>query len=141
MALFKHTGKLEVFHSLLLKYCPKRIHFHYTSMLARTQLAVLDHNENVNRHQASTKTGTPRFNVVFPKHSKQWVARKLYESTSQNFRVELVRRVLQRRMDSSIVYKDSSSHLEIQPLPKNIAQQLKPSKEDTVSKHLSRFSK
>ncbi|CAM4661702.1 unnamed protein product [Leuciscus chuanchicus] len=56
MALFKHTGKLEVFHSLLLKYCPKRIHFHYTSMLARTQLAVLDHNENVHRQQARTET-------------------------------------------------------------------------------------
>ncbi|XP_016432068.1 uncharacterized protein LOC107758771 [Sinocyclocheilus rhinocerous] len=74
MALFKHTGKLEVFHSLLLKYCPKRIHFHYTSMLARTQVAVLEHNENVHRQQARTNTGTPRFSVVFPKHSKQWVA-------------------------------------------------------------------
>ncbi|XDV52409.1 hypothetical protein PO909_021139 [Leuciscus waleckii] len=120
MALFKHT----VFHSLLLKYCPKRIHFHYTSMLARTQLAVLDHNENVHRQQARTETG-----------------KKLYESPTQNFREELVRRVLQRRMDSSIIYKDSSSHLEIQPVPKNIAQQTKPSKEDTVSKHLSRLSK
>uniref|UniRef100_A0A8C1ZPL9 Transposase n=1 Tax=Cyprinus carpio TaxID=7962 RepID=A0A8C1ZPL9_CYPCA len=124
---------LEVFHSLLLKYCPKRIHFQYTSVLARTQLAVLDHNENVQRQQARTKTA--KFNVVFPKHSKQWVARKLYEAPTQNFREELVRHVLQRRMDSSIIYKDSSSHLEIQPVPKNIAQQTKPSKEDTVSKY------
>ena len=26
---FHHTGSLEVFHSLLLKYCPKRQHFSY----------------------------------------------------------------------------------------------------------------
>ncbi|ROL46137.1 THAP domain-containing protein 4 [Anabarilius grahami] len=168
MALFKHTGKLEVFHSLLLKYCPKRIHFHCTSMLAHTQMAVLDHNENVNRQQARTNTGkfaiqyindcnvtfqyrynyifffligTPQFNVVFPKHSKQWVARKLYESPTQNFRDDLVRQVIERRMDSTIIYKDSSSHLAIQAVPKNISQQIKPSKEDTVAKHLSRFSK
>ena len=26
---FCHTGDLEVFHNMLLKYCPKRQHFHY----------------------------------------------------------------------------------------------------------------
>ena len=31
----------------------------------RTELAVLDHN-NLDREQATTADGTPRFNVVFP---------------------------------------------------------------------------
>ena len=44
---FKHTGNLEVFHSLLGKYCPERLHFSYEGMYARTQLAVLDHNSGV----------------------------------------------------------------------------------------------
>lgn len=28
---FCHTGELDIFHSMLLKYCPKRQHFHYES--------------------------------------------------------------------------------------------------------------
>lgn len=51
------TGSLEVFHSGLLKYAQKRLHFSYDSMRARTELAVMDHNENVNRPQATTKEG------------------------------------------------------------------------------------
>ena len=43
---FYHTGALEVFHSLMLKYLPKRKPFTYSGMLARTQLAALDHNHN-----------------------------------------------------------------------------------------------
>lgn len=43
---FSHTGGLEVYHSLMLKYCPKRQHFSYKGMVARTQLAALDNNRN-----------------------------------------------------------------------------------------------
>ena len=42
---FHHTGALEVFHSLLLKYCPKRQHFSYIGMQARIEFAILDHNQ------------------------------------------------------------------------------------------------
>ena len=51
------SGSLEVFHSTMLKYTPKRLHFFYDSMLARTMLAVIDHNVNVGRQLATTKTG------------------------------------------------------------------------------------
>ena len=54
---FQHTGALEVFHSLLLKYCPKRQHFSYIGMQACIELAILDHNYNTNRKQATTKKG------------------------------------------------------------------------------------
>ena len=54
---FHHTGLLEVFHSLLLKYCPKRQHFSYVGMQARIELAILDHNYNTRRKQATTKDG------------------------------------------------------------------------------------
>ncbi len=40
MSQFHHTGELEVYHSLLLKYVPKHLHFSYKGMVARTQLAV-----------------------------------------------------------------------------------------------------
>ena len=55
---YHHTGSLEVFHSLLLKYCPKRQHFSYVGMQARIELAILDHNYNTQRKQATTKAGT-----------------------------------------------------------------------------------
>ena len=54
---FHHTGQLESYHSLMTKYVPKREHFSYSGMVARTQLAVLDHNANVTRSQAEVKKG------------------------------------------------------------------------------------
>ena len=52
---YHHTGSLEVFHSLLLKYCPKRQHFSYVGMQARIELAILDHNYNTERKQQLRK--------------------------------------------------------------------------------------
>ena len=52
---FCHTGSLEVFHSVLNKYCPKRLHFTLDCIIARTQLAVLDYNCGSNNNQAATK--------------------------------------------------------------------------------------
>ena len=96
---FHHTGSLEVFHSLLLKYCPKRQHFSYDGMQARIELAILDHNYNTQRHQAVTKSGLfhyyalstillniflfigkDRFKIVFPKGRKAWVAKPILEN-------------------------------------------------------------
>ncbi|XP_078114585.1 uncharacterized protein LOC144523128 [Sander vitreus] len=66
MALFKHTGPLEVFHSALLKYLPKCQAFSFQGLRERCHLAILEHNENiVKRKQATTKTGQARFNQVF----------------------------------------------------------------------------
>ena len=48
---FHHTGNLEVYHSMMHKYCPKRQHFSHEGMVARTQLAALDHNHNCSRKQ------------------------------------------------------------------------------------------
>ena len=45
------TGGLEVYHSMLLKYCPKREHFSYEGIKARSQLAAIANNENVGRMQ------------------------------------------------------------------------------------------
>ena len=49
---FCHTGQLEVYQSLLLNYCPKWEHFSFNGMVARTQLAAIDHNNNSERKQA-----------------------------------------------------------------------------------------
>lgn len=54
---YHHTGSLEVFHSLILKYAPKRNHFSYQGMVGRTQLAIMDHNLNCERSQATVTKG------------------------------------------------------------------------------------
>ena len=41
---FCHTGSLEVYHSLMLKYVPKRQEFYSDQMWTRTALAAMDHN-------------------------------------------------------------------------------------------------
>lgn len=78
-AEYHHTGMLEVYHSLLTKYCPKREHFQLPGMIARTQLAVLDHNNNLNRKQAKTKRGDPKFRYPYSKVSQNWVAKPVLE--------------------------------------------------------------
>lgn len=50
-------GQLEVYHSAMLKYAEKRRHFKYTTMQARTQLSIMDHNYNVGRKHAVTAEG------------------------------------------------------------------------------------
>ena len=57
---FKHNGNLEAYHSLILKYCPKRVNFSYVGMHARTQLAVMDWNSGIGRNQATRKDGALR---------------------------------------------------------------------------------
>lgn len=57
MYIVDYIGALEVFHSAMLVYTPKRIHFTYPVMRGRTMLAVLDNNYNAGREQATTATG------------------------------------------------------------------------------------
>ena len=57
LSWFQHTGSLEVFHSLITKYCPKRQYFICMGMQARTELAIIDHNHNTDREQAVTAAG------------------------------------------------------------------------------------
>lgn len=45
------TTLLEVFHSVKIRYLPKSIFYGYEKMIAGTQLAALDHNNNVGRDQ------------------------------------------------------------------------------------------
>ena len=78
---FHHTGELESYHSLMTKYAPKCEHICYNGMVARTQLAVLDHNANVSRSQAEVKKGSnqgeKRFKTVCSKQRKNWVAKEI----------------------------------------------------------------
>ena len=84
LSKFCHTGNLEVFHSVLDKYFPKRLHFTLEGMIARTQLAVLDYNCGSNNTQATTKDGERRYKHIFSKMTQNWVVKKYPKQKIEN---------------------------------------------------------
>ena len=140
---FCHTGGLEVYHSMLLKYCPKREHFSYNGMVARTQLAALDNNYNTERQQAviqeGPRSGEARYRKSFPKTHKRWVAKPVKEKKSYAFLSELQLKVLE-------LCEDGMDAAQIKPLdivevPSNIASVPAPDKQEIIQRHRSRFAR
>lgn len=129
---FHHTGNLEVYHSMMLKYCPKRQHFSYEGMVARTQLAALDNNNNCTREQAviqhGESKGSLRYNVVFPKVRKTWVVKPIKQLKTYSYLDDMMERVLK----GDEVCKST-------PFAKNIATKPKPNKSAAIASHISRF--
>ena len=81
---FCHTGNLEVFHSLLNKYCSKPLHLGLYGMIARTQLAVLDYNSGVDCKQAVTKEGDLRYKQCFSKVTQTWVVKRINKKKKEH---------------------------------------------------------
>ena len=88
LTLCCHTGSLEVFHSVQTNYVPKRQHFSYEGMVARIELAALNHNANTGREQARSSKGENegelKYKIVFPKRTKEWVAKPAIEKTTKD---------------------------------------------------------
>jgi hypothetical protein len=132
---FCHTGSLEVFHSLVTKYCPKRQEFDFVQMCARTALAVLDHNNNTERPQKLTRTGEPCFKVAYTKTTSKWVAKPVYSAKTYDFAFEM--------LDSVVVQQECKS---LQPVAfsrewRNIAPVPPPVKSDLLARRVSRFAR
>ncbi|KAE8595131.1 hypothetical protein XENTR_v10015545 [Xenopus tropicalis] len=87
-----HMGELDVFRSNALKYRPKQSHFSAHSLIARTQLAALDHNRNVHHQLAILANGRdeevlredyPR--VEFRELKKDWRVKPVYDLARCDF--------------------------------------------------------
>ncbi len=133
---FHHTGELEQYHSVLLKYAPKREHFSYNGMVARTQLAVLDHNSNVHRKQAviqkGEKKGERRYNVVCPKQRNKWVAKPIKEPKSYEYINSMMKDVLKIKEGKKMKYKPVAQAQNISTIPK-------PPKQEVIAQHKTRM--
>jgi ribonuclease HI len=138
---FHHTGNLEVYHSMMLKYCPKRQHFNHEGMVARTQLAALDNNHNCSRKQAVVKKGSNvgslRYNLVFPKMRKTWVVKPIKEAKQFDYITTLMENIL--RYKKSKKPKKSKKAKKSAKQAKNIVTKEKPDKETAIKAHISRF--
>ena len=135
---------LEVFHSMLLKYAPKRQEFGYTQMNARLQLAALDHNCNVDREHAqvefprrgSAPRGTLRYMAVWSKATAQWVVKPVRAPKSFAFKCAIIEAVVQRQQGDRLPIVEPPVDL-----PRNIAPKPMPStKEVMVADHRTRFA-
>ena len=122
----------------MLKYCPKREHFSYNGMVARTQLAALDNNANTIRHQAvvmsGEKAGKARYMKSYRKSNKNWVVRPIKEKKTYNYLCDMMEDVLRRCKDRTSAYQQVPAHI-----PRNIAPLPQPSKNDLIKQHRTRF--
>lgn len=144
LAQFCHTGMLEVYHNLVLKYAPKRLEFDYAQMQTRLQLAAIDHNANVNRAQAvvhkpktnSAAKGDLRYRTRWSKATERWVVEPVKEAKSYDFATELLESVLSTKATGHNLPPVTVP----QTIPRNIAKTQMPcSKEDLIRRKHSRF--
>lgn len=126
LTLFCHTGSLESYHAMLLKYCPKREHFSYKGMKARLELASLDHNMNLGRGQATTASGVNRYKMVQPMSKKDWVVKAIYDKKNYDFRAQLLEEVLSMRQSDSTGLKERKAAMPDVDLPPTISRVDKP---------------
>ncbi|XP_066429207.1 uncharacterized protein [Eleutherodactylus coqui] len=100
---FCNGAELEVYHWATSKYRPKRDPLFIEDLVARTQLAILDHNNNVKCVQAMVKGATktceplfkPRFYNMGNNAHKQRFQRSLYEASNHGFLIAIMREVLE----------------------------------------------
>jgi len=136
---FCHTGQLETYHSMLLKYAPKRNHFQYGGMLTRLQLAALDHNNNAARSQTTDSSGSLLVRQVFSKGRKQWYLRNVYEKKDYSFLYDILSKIVQRRGDESISMESSDCQLQLPELRQNLAKIEKPLLNEAIVHHYKRM--
>ncbi|CAH2281852.1 coiled-coil domain-containing 51 isoform X2 [Pelobates cultripes] len=140
MAKFCHSDDLNIFHSLVFKYRPKQIRFTMDSVVARTKLAVLAHNANVDRKQTNVqknvKEGTKQADGAssrphFYKKGKNCQVKKIIEPATFDFIFPMVADVIRRALSEFEVTWVPQGFL----LPSNIAAMPGPSTKafDTIS--------
>lgn len=131
---FCHTGHLEVFHNVVLRYCPKRLHFPYDGMKTRLMIAALQWNLQ-HGHSQPDPDGSVRYDVVYSKRRKTWVVRKRTDRTPLLHIEPLMTRVMevfQEKLQLPPVSRPAD-------LPSHVAKIPKPSFTDAFASFTSRF--
>jgi hypothetical protein len=128
-----HTGLLECYHNVWLKYLPKRSHFSYDGMVARGILAVLDHNANVKRLKIKEK-------LQWSKAQKKWIYKKLPAAKSNEWRQNLLTEIRSFVKHKDVSFSTDNEDEYYAEVPANIAPTERPSMSEARQKHFSRFN-
>ena len=149
---------LEAFHSLLLSYCPKRTAYRLVKItpasrlvnmtsrneayLARTQLAVLDHNAHCDRQVATTAKGEQRYHRKYRKQSKNWDVTPVKTRKEYKYIPELIAAIFQAHKESDNSLKSKKRLREDHPvhIQHTIAHRPPDHTADIATKKRSRFS-
>ena len=135
LSKFCHAENLEVFHSVLNKLCPKRLHVTLEGMIARTQSAVLDYNCGSNNTRATTKDGKQRYKQIFSKVTQNWVVKKISQPKDREYIHELLIYTLEASPDTT-----GDKLPRIGSIPPNIRKTFeKPDKEEAIENRKTRF--
>ncbi|XP_016362898.1 uncharacterized protein LOC107704481 [Sinocyclocheilus anshuiensis] len=125
--------------SLILRFAPKNVVFPFMGISCRLYLALLHHNENANREQATTSTGKMVYKMVFPKSKKgECIARALKTDPTYNYVDELLKLVFDEVIMDPSPFVDEMKAI---PIPTPLcAEYDRPSKEEAIAHHVSRFN-
>ncbi|XP_057308719.1 uncharacterized protein LOC130647027 [Hydractinia symbiolongicarpus] len=132
---FKHTGNLEVYHSLYNKYCPKRLHFSFAGMIARSQLAVLDFNAGAGSSHAQTSSGEHRYKQQYSRITDSWVVKKVYTEKQRSYVEDIVSEV-----KYLVRTKEGYAAPNVADVPNYIAPREKPDKKEAIENMKTRFT-
>eukprot|EP00795_Rhopilema_esculentum_P016153 gene16153-7518_t len=131
---FSHTVQIEVYHSLYNKYCPKRLHFGFEGMIARSELAVLEHNAGTECRHAKTREDEYRHKLSFSKVTQNWVVKKIPEKKDKPYLRELMTKTLEAREE-----KKAPKSITPGSVPQYLASKEKPDKAEAVKNKRTRF--
>lgn len=103
-------------------------------MIASTQLAALDHNNNVNRDQKYKVKEEPQFCVAYSKANKRFVAKAVKNERNYDYIKEIVTEIIKRSAEETKATRKKrlkrQSTLQIAPLER-------PSREEVIQKSTS----
>ncbi|CAM4649718.1 unnamed protein product [Leuciscus chuanchicus] len=155
------TSSLEAFHSLILRFAPKNVvkginsylailHKKNKKFLLSTNIpyfmccslfkgCISHYNENSDRHQATTTAGQAVFKFVFPKSKKgECTAKPVKIDPTYNYVDELISLLVNKVFLDPTPYTEE---LHAVPIPPPLSSEYeKPSKEEVIARHVSRFS-
>lgn len=131
---FIHTGAIERYHSIRLKYLPKRIHFPLRTTIVRSMLAIIDHNTDVTNPNKKTKKS-----VEWSRAAKKYVLKTRSGGKTYRFRGEIMSAVSDSVSNNTPLLSIDWSEYITRDVPENMHQDVtKPALADMVA--VSRMS-
>ena len=107
-------------------------------MYIPTELAILEHNYNVNRGQAKTANDTLQYKLEFSNAIKKWVVKPIKENKSYDYLHDMLELLVDPQIRAAASNLDASDVTELN-LPENIAALPRPNKLNSISQQTTCF--
>ncbi|XP_055062144.2 uncharacterized protein [Misgurnus anguillicaudatus] len=133
------TSTVESFHKVILHFAPKNVVFPFIGMLCRLYLAAMHFNENAVRPQLRTSKGKPVYKLLFPKAKKGGhTVKPVKTEPTFCYVTSLMDSVFEEAVCDPLPFLDAVQQIPVPPYLS--AQHDRPSMEEAVAEHVSRFS-